>query len=371
MTTEEIKTIKKRINAELENFHGLHCCYVNAAGEKEAEMYLPVYDMTVEEKEMYAGVLKKILSGKKEKTLFDILIPTSVLDESEAGKLLTDLERTECTYTDDDSLRERLFEKIIESYDGDNKEYVILLTGDTADIYASKDEDDSEYTFKYFLCCICPVKEPKTVLKYRSGEDGFRGFSTGLVLSNPVTGFMYPSLDEMSANESSALFFRKDAKNTQDLLVETLFEAGSAPLSNDLKKDIFGGNLSEALGDECSIDVVKAIHARLSEEMDTADPNQENKDISFEELHAVIEGEGVSDESLERFDETMQDTFGDSIDAGALYNEKKYEIRTADTVITTAPENGERIKTKEIDGVTYLLVPAGMDITVNGIPVRI
>ena len=88
-------------------------------------------------------------------------------------------------------------------------------------------------------------------------------------------------------------------------------------------------------------------------------------------MHAVIEGEGVSDESLERFDETMQDTFGDSIDAGALYNEKKYEIRTADTVITTAPENGERIKTKEIDGVTYLLVPAGMDITVNGIPVRI
>ena len=45
---------------------------------------------------------------------------------------------------------------------------------------------------------------------------------------------------------------------------------------------------------------------------------------------------------------------------------KKYEIRTDDTVITTEPENALMIKTREIDGRKYILIPANGRITVNG-----
>ena len=44
-------------------------------------------------------------------------------------------------------------------------------------------------------------------------------------------------------------------------------------------------------------------------------------------------------------------------------------MKTPETKIVTDPENALRIKTRKIDGVTYILVPAGESVTVNGVEI--
>jgi len=46
-----------------------------------------------------------------------------------------------------------------------------------------------------------------------------------------------------------------------------------------------------------------------------------------------------------------------------------FEVRTPETRIITDPETALRIKTKKIDGVTYILVPAGESVSVNGVDI--
>ena len=70
MRPEDIRRIKKRIDTTLSNFRSIYGCYVNAAGEIVTTMEIPVLDMESEEREMYAAILKKVLSGKKARLIF-------------------------------------------------------------------------------------------------------------------------------------------------------------------------------------------------------------------------------------------------------------------------------------------------------------
>ena len=67
MRPEEVRRIRKRIDTTLSNFRSIYGCYVNAAGEIVTTMEIPVLDMETEEREMYAAILKKVLSGKAER----------------------------------------------------------------------------------------------------------------------------------------------------------------------------------------------------------------------------------------------------------------------------------------------------------------
>ena len=64
MRPEDIRRIRKRIDTTLSNFRSVYGCYVNAAGETVTNMEIPVLDMGTEEREMYAAIFKKVLSGK-------------------------------------------------------------------------------------------------------------------------------------------------------------------------------------------------------------------------------------------------------------------------------------------------------------------
>ena len=72
MTKSEIRKIRKRIDAGLSNIKSIYGCYVNAAGEIIATMNIPVEDMEMEEREMYAVLLRKGISGPKERHIMEL-----------------------------------------------------------------------------------------------------------------------------------------------------------------------------------------------------------------------------------------------------------------------------------------------------------
>ena len=56
---------------------------------------------------------------------------------------------------------------------------------------------------------------------------------------------------------------------------------------------------------------------------------------------------------------------------GNLIQKRSFEVRTPETRIITDPETALRIKTQRIDGVTYILVPAGEGVSVNGVEITV
>ena len=377
MRPEEIRRIRKRIDTTLSNFRSIYGCYVNAAGEIVTTMEIPVLDMETEEREMYAAILKKVLSGKAERNQIALDMPTDKVGNSDEHRLLMALKSTQLR---DENMRELLYRRVIENLDMDGDSYVIILAADTYDLRAKdvKDEEWSEESngqFEYFICAICPVKMSKAALQYQPGQQEFRGISTGTILAPPAVGFIFPVLDEGGADIYQVQYYTKSTSVNHGELITALFTIENPPMAADVQKDTFNFTLAESLGRECSLDVVTALQAKLSARAEAV--HEENPsavaEIYIEDIEAIPSDKGVSDESVKEFGESVGKRFdgAGSFNIGNIIQKRSFEVKTPETKITTDPETALRIKTQKIDGVTYILVPAGESVTVNGVEISV
>ncbi|MBP3898501.1 MAG: DUF4317 family protein [Mogibacterium sp.] len=377
MTPEDIRRIRKRIDSTLENFSSIYGCYVNGAGDTVAEMEIPVLGMDTEEKEMYAATLKKVLSGTQERNLIDIEFTPDQVDNSDEHRLLMALKDASLK---DPNMRELLYQRIKESFHNDGDSYVILLASDTYDL-KTKDVRGEEWSeesveqFTYFICAICPVKSSKAALQYDAEEQEFRGISTGTLLAAPALGFMFPVLDDGGADIYRVSYYSKSSSDIHDELIEALFASEQLPMAADVQKEAFNTSLADALGKECSLDLVTALQAMMYviAEESKDDETVTVPVIALEDVEDILADRGVSEEGIGEFRKTVEERFDGApvFNINNIIQKKKFEVKTPETRIVTEADNALRLKTKTIDGVTYILVPVGETVTVNGVEIAV
>ena len=167
MNTREISEIRRHIRRDRSNMTAIYGCYVNENKEIIAQFRKSTGMMSENEGEKYFGLLKRSLSGSIGKNLIDITFKTSQVAGSEEHKLLMDLRQTKL---EDESLRSRFYQKVIETVSL-KENYLVLLGCDRYDVpFKGKDGtsggENSDETFTFLLCAVCPVKQTKATLLY-------------------------------------------------------------------------------------------------------------------------------------------------------------------------------------------------------------
>lgn len=377
MNQKELREIKRRFNPDKESFSHIFGCYVNGAREIVSEMDMSLGLMEKEETELYLKILKKTLSGNLGRNLIDIEFTTEQVEKSDEHKLLQALR---LSHLRDENLRSLLYKRIIETVDMGEYSYVILLASDAYDIPFKGIDDEiwdegSSEVFDYFICCICPVKDAKAALRYYAEEKSFKGFSTGHVLGNPEIGFMFPTFDDRSTNIYNALYYSRSLSDIHNEFIEGVFNSEKMPMSASSQKYAFGGSLTTALGDDCSFEVIKALHGEIRERLqlhkESKDP--EPPEIYIEEVDDVLKKSGINEEKIETFNEVCEKSFGEkgSFNPTNIMESRKFEMVTPQVKITVDPEYAFAVRTEVIDGSRYILIPAGEGVEVNGIPVEV
>ncbi|MDY5771129.1 MAG: DUF4317 domain-containing protein [Anaerovoracaceae bacterium] len=377
MNQNELKEIRRRFRPDQDNISRIYGCYVNAAKEIVTRIDMSLGLMEQEETQMYYKILKKALSGTLGRNLIDIEFSTAQVESSDEHRLLQAL-RT--SHLSDESMRELMYERIIETLDFGDESYVILMASDSYDVpYRGGDgevfDEGSSEVFDYFICCVCPVKDAKAALRYESEERAFRGASTGHVLGAPEIGFMFPSFDDRCANIYNLLYYSRNVSEIHDEFIKGIFNTESIPLSAVAQKEAFGDSLSFSLGDNCSLEVVQAVHEDIRDKLALHKESKEPElpEIYIEDVDDILRKSGVPDEKINFFNEECQKQLGgsDTFNPGNLIETKKFEMVTPEVKITVDPEYAYRIKTGIIDGEKYILIPADGDVAVNGIQVNI
>ena len=59
---------------------------------------------------------------------------------------------------------------------------------------------------------------------------------------------------------------------------------------------------------------------------------------------------------------------GAALSPANLIDSKRFEVETADAAVCADPEHSYMVETRVIDGKRYLLLPAGEEVEVNGMP---
>ena len=375
MIDKEIGEIRRHLRRERSNITALYGCYVNENKEIISQFRQSTGMMPENESDKYFALLRRTLSGSIGKNLIDITFKTSQVAGSPEHKLLMDLRQTQLK---DEELLRSFYQKIIESVDMEGN-YLILMACDTYDVpFKSKDDafqkDNSDETYTYILCTICPVKQTKANLHYVPEEKIFHDGAMNQMVSAPMLGFLFPAFDNRSTNIYNALYYTKDVKQSQDALIEALFNT-PVPKPAAQQKQSFEALLTTSLGEECSLDVVQTVHDQLCQriEMHKEAKVAEPLMISKEDVKEVLSSCGVSEEHMAKFSVDYDEAFGFEADLHPknIIDNKRFELKTPDVVIKVDPARSDLIETRVIGGVKYIMICADENVEVNGVNIHI
>ena len=378
MNQRDLAEIKRRLNPDKRNPSLICGCYVDYIGNPITSFTVPVATLYENENEKYMSIFKKVLSGQLGQTLNPIALPTDSI-----GLLM----KARDTGMKDETVMQELFTRMIAGIraehpdmqsveDAQNAEnWLILMLQDDLDVRKRDVNDEIDYensdrSFSYCLCAVCPVKRDKPALRYVPSDGLFHERAPEWLAGIPVMGFQFPLNEGGSADVNNMLFFSKDCKDAHEAFLKAAFNADAVMPAAE-QTESFQSLLAQTLGTECSLDVVQEMHEVVSTLIEEQEKDAEPLLLSKQDVAKVLTDGGVSPERVEAFQDGFDKTFGTgaALPAVNVIAPKQFKVDLPSVSIKVDPKQADLLETRVIDGRSYLLIPIDGDIAVNGQPV--
>ncbi|MCC8077288.1 MAG: DUF4317 domain-containing protein [Oscillospiraceae bacterium] len=374
MNQKEISELRRRFHPEKSAISHIYGCFVNCEKEIVSDLEESLGMMPQEEAEKYLGFLKKALSGTLGRNLIDIVFSSQQVMDSEEHRLLMRLRDTKLK---DNAVRQTLYRKMIDSLELEGN-YLILLAHDAYDVPrrgkdGERNADASDEVFSYIVCVVCPVKDGKVELGYFPGDNEFH-CAAGQKVAAPELGFLFPAFDDRTANIYNALFYARKADELHQEFIDAVFHT-EPPMSAAEQRENFQSALTDTLEDECSMEVVQAIHAqlagRIEEHRESKSP--EPLSVTAGEIAGILRDSGVTEARVDAFCAKCGEQFGENavLNPVNLIDAGRFELKTAHATVSVEPESSCLVEERIIDGRRYLLIPAEAGMELNGLPIRV
>lgn len=373
MTRKELNEIKSQYTLEDCGILRLCGCYVDGERNKITQFNENFLNLPEEEKHKYFDIFKKTLSGTPGKNLVDMKFNVDAYADEGARTFLMNLRDSGLK---DDRLLNEFYDRIINNYSYVGN-YLILLINQVYDIPAVTTDniemdDASDEVYSYILCSICHVNLSKPGLGYDEEDNNFHDKKQNHMVDVPDVGFLFPAFNKRSADEDMTLFYTKDVSEFEDGLIDCLLDC-AVPLPAKQQKETFTSLVSEALGEEADLEVVKNIHENLEQIIE--EKKQESPApvmLDKTEMKNLLEKSGVKEERLENFEEHFEMAAGEhgKLVASNVSSGKKFEVKTPDVVIKINSDKTDIVSTQVIDGRQCLVIQIDERLEVNGISVN-
>ena len=320
--------------------------------------------------------LRKALSGGLGRNLIDVEFTTKQVAEGEEHKLLRDLRDSRLK---DAALRRRFYETVIQNMEMGEDSYLILLAQESYDVpFKGKDggtfDEASDTVYSYMVCALCPMREGKPGLGYVPNDNALLVKTAGRLAAPPELGFLFPAFDHRAANFYNTLYYIRKPEMIHGEFVQAVFGV-EPPLSAPEQREAFETALADALGVECSMELVQAVHEQMRERIDLHKESKspEPLTVTARDVGGMLRECGIEEERVEAFQDYCGQRLGDgaAMDPANLIDSKRFQIKAGEITITVKPELSGQVEARVVDGRKYILIPAGEGVEVNGLPVEL
>lgn len=404
MNKKEVAEIKRRLKKEACTISRMVGCYVNSSKDKVCTFNESFLSLEDEEFHKYLELANKTLSGTVGNNLIELEFP---MEAEENGAPQQNLMALKKSGLEDENMCNAFFDHIIETYDFIGN-YLILLFYDNYDVMVKTSDnmalDESEETYEYIICSICPVMLSKPGLGYREDEHRIGARIRDWVVGPTDSGFIFPCFTDRSSDIHSIMMYTKKADDPH----KELWEMGlgcASKLTAQEKKNAFTNILTQTIGPdkEDTSEIIVDIQANLNdfieekkEVVDKDDTITLDKEVVEEILEDVAISEEKAEKIAEKYDEYFKDALPEAeeiLDTKVLKNnelrleKKSLQERVADLttqlkesgvidekgkendiVVKVNPEKMEQITTTFLDGKKCIIIPVddGEKATING-----
>ena len=404
MNKKEVAEIKRRLKKEACTISKMVGCYVNSSKDKVCTFSESFLSLEDEELHKYLEIANKTLSGTVGNNLIELEFP---IEAEENGAPQQNLMALKKSGLEDENLYNAFFDHIIETYDFVGN-YLILLYYDNYDVMVKTSDnmklDESEETYEYIICSICPVMLSKPGLGYREDEHRIGARIRDWVVGPTDSGFIFPCFTDRSSDIHSIMMYTKKADDPH----KELWEMGlgcASKLTTQEKKNAFTNILTQTIGPdkEDTSDIIVDIQANLSDYIEEKkEVVGEDDDIMLdsEVVEEILKDVPISEEKSEKITKNYEEFFKEALpeaeeilDTKVLKNnelrleKKSLQERVADLtsqlkesgvidedgkendiVVKVNPEKIEQISTTFLDGKKCIIIPVddGEKATING-----
>ncbi len=385
MTPRDLSEIKRRLDPNKRYPAAVRGCYVNDDGEVLHTFEKPLAMMTQEEVDRYMTIFRRVLSGTQGQNLLPVRFSDAL--EDEAFKRFYALRQSRLG---DETRVQQLYGEIMawlaeeknarpQSADAAKSMNctLILLLEDAFDQYHRRrdgevDRDRSDTMYSYFLCAVCPVKPRKPELAWQAGDFGIT--ADDWVVAMPEMGFLYPAREEGASDIYAALYYTRNLADVHDGFVAHVFGA-QTEMPAARQQEALCTMLQESLQEECSLEVMQAVHETVSDMIreQKADKQANPLSLGSPDICRVLTDCGVSEAKTEAFASEYEEVFGRNADVPAvnLVNPKAFKLATPSVSIKVDPAHADLISTRVIDGQRCIVILADGAVEVNGVNVAI
>lgn len=376
MNTKELGELRRRFRPNKNAISHIYGCYVGAAKEIIAEVDQSLALLSEDDAEGCLSLLKKALSGALGRNLINVGFSTQQVAQGEEHRLLQALRGSKLK---DPALRRQFYERVIQNVDMGDDSYLILLGHDTYDVpFRSKNDelldDSSDTVYSYFVCAICPMREGRPGLGYLPADNVLHMKTAGQLAAPPELGFLFPAFDDRCANLYGALYYAHKPDFIHPEFIEGVFGVQS-PLSAPEQKEAFESALSDALGVECSMELVQAVHEQMRERIELHKESQSPDPLAVtaKDVGGMLRECGIEEERVSAFQDYCAQRLGEdaAMDPANLIDSKRFQIKAGEITITVKPELSGQVEARVLEGRKYILIPAGEGVEVNGLAVEL
>ena len=339
----EIRKVLRKNDPPIDWIYGF---YVSPDNELCWQSFRKFLSFDEDEMFRHKDNIKKAVAGTQGRELFSV----SLSSQSEKLFALRHMEE------EDTELLEEFTGHVMGSYQHTDPYYAMLarITYDVPAMSSDKRKlEDGEVVYQSLLFTICPAQLSKPTLGYDDGE-GVTELSRRWTIGAPTEGFLYPSFNDRIGDLNEVLYRSK--KDITGELFREFFDA-DLPVTASMQKDAFN-TLMDSLN-------VKMESAAAIQE-DLAQLEAENFTV-LEKNDALKLAERIGADT-ENFDEVYDDIIGDIPLTIPALRENSVVVSTDSATIKIPFDRASFIKTRVIDGVTYIVIPVDGAVIVNGIP---
>ena len=339
----EIRKVLRKNDPPIDWIYGF---YVSPDNELCWQSFRKFLSFDEDEMFRHKDNIKKAVAGSLGRELFSVPLSS----QSEKLFALRHMEE------EDTELLEEFTGHVIGSYQHTDP-YYAMLARVTYDVPAMSSDrkklEDGDVVYQSLLFAICPAQLSKAALGYNDGE-GVTELTRRWTIGVPSEGFLYPSFNDRIGDMNEVLY--RSRKEITSGLFNEFFDA-ELPVTASMQKDAF-----KTLMDSLNVKMESA--AAIQE--DLAQLEAENLTV-LEKNDALKLAERIGADT-DNFDEVYDDIIGDIPLTIPALRENSVVVSTDSATIKIPFDKASFIKTRVIDGVTYIVIPVDGAVIVNGIP---
>lgn len=325
MKKTEILELRKRFKKDDVTISKVAGCYVNADKNIVFTFNRQMLTMDDEDFFKYLDIAKKSLSGSLGNNLFNLDFP---LDEEKIGGKQQSLMALRDSDLADEDMLTAYYEHVIDTYDHTGNYFIVLFL-DNYDVMTKTEDkknlDESEETFKYLICTVCPVDLSKAALGYNEIMNQIKSRERDWVVGAPESAFMFPAFNDRSTDIHSALFYSKKSRDIHTEFIENGLGCKSV-ISSDEKRDTIQSAIANNIGDGADIEsAILGIYIDIEKQAsDNGIEDISNYRISQDVLEKTLDDNGMPDTVIKAVKEACNEIFPDGEIWGSDIVDEKY-----------------------------------------------